>query len=113
MSRPAFLDAHPQLKLLTTRSTSTDHLDLAALHARGVSVARVLHYGETTVAEHTFALILALSRRLREVMNLAQSKRSFSYEATRGFDLCGKDARRRRHGPRWPARRGNGPRLSR
>jgi phosphoglycerate dehydrogenase-like enzyme len=23
-------------------------------------------------------------------MNLAQSKRSFSYEATRGFDLCGK-----------------------
>jgi len=86
----AFLDAHPQLKLLSTRSTSTDHLDLAALQARGVSVACVMHYGETTVAEHTFALILALSRRLREVMNLAQSKRSFSYEATRGFDLSGK-----------------------
>jgi D-lactate dehydrogenase len=85
-----FLDAHPRLKLLTTRSTSTDHLDLTALQARGVTVSRVLHYGETTVAEHTFALILALSRRLREVMNLAQSKRAFSYDATRGFDLCGK-----------------------
>jgi D-lactate dehydrogenase len=88
----AFLDAHPQLKLLSTRSTSTDHLDLAALQDRGVSVACVMHYGETTVAEHTFALILALSRRLREVMNLAQSKRSFSYEATRGFDLSAKQS---------------------
>jgi D-lactate dehydrogenase len=85
-----FLDAHPQLKLVSTRSTSTDHLDLAVLRARSVIVARVVNYGETTVAEHTFALILALSRRLREVMNLAQSKRSFSYEATRGFDLSGK-----------------------
>jgi D-lactate dehydrogenase len=40
------------------------------------------------VAEHTFALILALSRRLREVM--FAPKGNFSYGATRGFDLAGK-----------------------
>src|SRR4029453_5100246 len=50
----AFLAPHAQTQFPRTRSTSTDHLDLAALHARDVSVARVMHYGETTVAEHTF-----------------------------------------------------------
>ena len=61
----AFLDAHPQLRLVTTRSTGTDHLDLAECRRRGVIVTYVPSYGENTVAEHTFALILALSRRLR------------------------------------------------
>lgn len=41
-----------------------DHVDLAACTSRGIAVARVPHDGENTVAEHTFALILALSHRL-------------------------------------------------
>ncbi len=86
----AFLDSHPKLRFLTTRSTSTDHLDPDALRARGVVVSHVPHYGETTVAEHTFALILALSRRLREVMNTQATTKRFSYEDTRGSDLSGK-----------------------
>jgi len=84
-----FLAAHPRLRLLATRSTAADHLPLAACRERGVVVAHVPDYGETTVAEHTFALILALSRRLREVMLGPRSGR-FSYEAARGFDLAGK-----------------------
>jgi D-lactate dehydrogenase len=86
----AFLDERPLLKLVTTRSTSTDHLDLPVLRARSVVASHVEKYSETTVAEHTFALILALSRRLREVMTVPKERRHFSYEATRGFDLCGK-----------------------
>nr|MDQ3623982.1 hydroxyacid dehydrogenase [Verrucomicrobiota bacterium] len=86
----AFLATHPRLQLITTRSTSIDHIDVAACRGRGVTVSHVPYYGETAVTEHTFALILALSRRLRELMALAHSKERFSYQATRGFDLCGK-----------------------
>lgn len=84
-----FLDAHPRLRFVATRSTATDHIDRAACAARGVTVSYVPNYGETTVAEHTFALILALSRRLREVMLKPKNAR-FSYEDTRGFDLAGR-----------------------
>jgi D-lactate dehydrogenase len=84
-----FLAAHPRLRFIATRSTATDHLDLPACRARGVIVAHVPFHAETTVAEHTFALLLALSRRLREVM-LAPKGGRFSYEAARGFELAGK-----------------------
>jgi D-lactate dehydrogenase len=84
-----FLATRPLVRFLATRSTAVDHIDLAACEKRGIVVACVQGYGETTVAEHTFALILALSRRLREVM-LAPKGGRFSYAATRGFDLAGK-----------------------
>ena len=58
------LAALPKLKLLVTRSTGFDHIDLEACAERGIAVANVPTYGENTVAEHTFALLLALSRRL-------------------------------------------------
>jgi D-lactate dehydrogenase len=84
-----FFAPRPRIRCIATRSTAADHIDIAACRARGIVVVRVPDYGETTVAEHTFALILALSRRLREVM-LAPKGGRFSYAATRGFDLAGK-----------------------
>ncbi len=65
---PKFLAAHPRLRLVATRSQAVDHIDIEACRERGVRVANVPNYGDTTVAEHTFALILATSRRLRELM---------------------------------------------
>ena len=85
-----FLRRHPALRLIATRSTGTDHLDLAACRARGVTVCHVPSYGEHTVAEHTFALILTLSRRLREVTVCPSQSRHLSYEATRAIELRGK-----------------------
>jgi D-lactate dehydrogenase len=84
-----FFAAHPRLRFIATRSTAVDHLDMPACRERKIGVANVNDYGFTTVAEHTFALILALSRRLREVM-LAPKGGKFSYAANRGFDLAGK-----------------------
>ena len=52
----------PRVRLVATRSTGFDHVDLRACDERGIAVANVPRYGENTVAEHTFALILALSR---------------------------------------------------
>ena len=86
----AFLDAHPALRLVVTRSTGAEHIDLVACRERGVAVANVPSYGEHTVAEHTFALILALSRRLREVTGELASDGKLSYAAARAFELRGK-----------------------
>ncbi len=84
-----FLVAHPRLRLVCTRSGTIENIDVAACKRHGIAVSYVPSYGDTTVAEHTFALILALSRRLREVMAASQQSR-FSYQGTRGFDLNGK-----------------------
>ena len=54
----------PKLKLTATRSTGYDHIDLAAAKARGITVAYVPTYGENTVAEYAFALLLCLSRKV-------------------------------------------------
>ena len=64
-------------------ATTTSTLPSAAGEA---VVSSVGSYGENTVAEHTFALILALSRKLRESL-AANRNEKFSYEAIRGFDL--------------------------
>lgn len=85
----SFLDDHPILRLIATRSTSCDHIDLDVCEKRGVDVANVGNYGENTVAEHTFALILALARRLRDSERAVRTGR-FSRERLRGFDLRGK-----------------------
>lgn len=84
-----FLAGHPKLRFITSRSTGVDHIDLRACANCGVAVSNVPSYGENTVAEHTFALILALSRRIREALQ-ANVKRNFSFESIRGFDLKNK-----------------------
>jgi len=85
----AFLKARPALRLINSRSTTLDHIDLAACAQRKIEVRNVATYGENTVAEHTFALLLAVSRRLRECYDAVNSGR-FDSENLRGFDLRGK-----------------------
>lgn len=80
----------PHLQMIVTRSRTWDHIDLEACQAAGVQVTNVPSYGDTTVAEHTFALLLALSRRLREAMAYAQKAQHFTYEGARMIDLEGK-----------------------
>ena len=57
-----FLDGLPNLRLIATRSTGVDHIDLQTATARGVGVANVSDYGSVAVAEYTFALLLSLTR---------------------------------------------------
>ena len=79
----------PKLRLIATRSTGFDHIDLAECRRRHVAVANVPSYGENTVAEHTFALILALSRNIHKAY-VKTIKGDFSLEGLQGFDLKGK-----------------------
>jgi len=80
------LEKLPRLKLVTTRSTGFDHIDLDACARRGVTVCNVPFYGENTVAEHTFALILALSRKVHEAFVRVRAG-NYSLDGLRGFDL--------------------------
>ncbi len=83
------LDKLPRLALITTMSTGFDHIDLEECKRRGIAVCHVPAYGEDTVAEHTFALILALSRRIVESVERTREG-VFSCEGLCGFDLHGK-----------------------
>ena len=83
------LEKLPALKLIATRSTGYDHIDIAYCAAHDITVSNVPTYGENTVAEHVFALLLAISHRLREAIERARSGR-FTPEGLVGFDLQGK-----------------------
>jgi D-lactate dehydrogenase len=82
--------ALPNLKLITTLSTGYDHIDLAAAAARGIPVASVPAYGENTVAEFAFTLILALSRKIFETRDRIRVEHKFTNDGLTGFDLAGK-----------------------
>jgi len=60
----AVLDHLPALRMIAVAATGTDNIDLAACRERGIHVANVGDYAVHSVPEHTFALILALSRSL-------------------------------------------------
>lgn len=83
------LDQMPDVKLITTRSTGFDHIDLTACKRRGVTVCNVPTYGENTVAEHAFALILALSRKIFQSYERTEQM-NFDRSGLTGFDLYGK-----------------------
>jgi D-lactate dehydrogenase len=85
----ALLKRLPHVQLVATRSTGFDHIDLRACRQRRVSVANVPSYGENTVAEHTFALILSLSRNVHKAY-VKTIKGDFSLTGLQGFDLKGK-----------------------
>jgi len=84
------LDKFPNLKIIATRSTGFDHIDLVEAKKRGILVCTVPSYGVNTVAEFAFALVLALSRRIYDAYKRVSSTGSFSQEGLRGFDLSGK-----------------------
>jgi D-lactate dehydrogenase len=85
----AVLSRLTRLRLIATRSTGYDHIDMACCAERGIEVANVPHYGENTVAEHVFALLLAISHHIPEAVGRTRQG-DFSQAGLQGFDLCGK-----------------------
>ncbi|MFA9461889.1 hydroxyacid dehydrogenase [Thiohalorhabdus methylotrophus] len=86
---PGVLAALPRLRVVTTRSTGHDHIDLAACRERGITVCNVPSYGENTVAEHVFGLLLTISHNLTEAIDRTR-RGDFSPEGLEGFDLRGR-----------------------
>lgn len=80
------LDRMPNLRMVATRSTGFDHIDLQECERRGITVSNVPYYGENTVAEHAFGLILSLSRKIYKAY-MRTTRLDFSLEGLRGTDL--------------------------
>jgi len=76
----------PKLKLIATRSTGIDHIDQNYCQKKNIIIANVPHYGQNTVAEQAFALILALSRRITEGVDRVRQG-AFSPVGLTGIDL--------------------------
>ncbi len=84
------LDIFPNLKLIASRTTGIDHIDQEATKARQIIVKNVPTYGENTVAEFAFALLLCLSRRILDSATKVKNKGNFSSDGLQGFDIAGK-----------------------
>lgn len=80
------LDKYPNLQLIATRSTGIDHIDLDYCRKRNIEVVHVPKYGEATVAEYTFGLLLNLSRKIIEARNDMKNA-SVHINDYLGFDL--------------------------
>lgn len=77
------------LKFIATRSTGFDHIDLEQCAERDILVANVPTYGENTVAEHVFGLLLTISHNLDKAVDRTR-KGDFSPQGLQGFDLEGR-----------------------
>lgn len=73
-------------EIVACRSTGFDHVDTDAAEELGVDVCNVPGYSANTVAEHTFALILAISRKIYDAINKVKEG-NFTHKGLRGFDL--------------------------
>lgn len=83
------LNKLPNLKMIATRSTGMDHVDLEESKKRKIEVVNVPVYGSETVAEYTFGLMLAITRKIVEAHQSVENG-EFSPEGLTGIDLEGK-----------------------
>ncbi|HZD43017.1 MAG TPA: NAD(P)-dependent oxidoreductase, partial [Methanomicrobiales archaeon] len=83
------LDEMSDLRMIAAMSTGFDHIDIDACKARGITVSNVPSYGENTVAEYAFGLILSLSRKLRPTFRRVE-RGEFSRAGLMGNDIMGK-----------------------
>jgi glycerate dehydrogenase len=65
LSRAA-IEANPALRLVALTATGTNNVDLEAARERGVAVCNIVDYCTASVAQHVFAVLLALTHRIRE-----------------------------------------------
>lgn len=85
----AVLRAMPKLKFIACRSTGYNNIDIVEASKNKIVVSNVPTYGEHTVAEYTFALLLALTRKLVDGIEQARSG-EVNANIVHGRDLNGK-----------------------
>ncbi len=58
------LSKFANLKLIATRSVGFSHIDVEYCKANGIKVVNTPHYGDHTIAEYSFGLLLSLVRKI-------------------------------------------------
>lgn len=82
------LSKFKNLKLILTRSVGYSHIDLDFCKIKGITVLNTPHYGDYTVAEFTFGILLNLIRRICYGVN--ELKQGDMYPETFGMELYSK-----------------------
>lgn len=89
MMDKACLDRLPSLKMIATRSTGIDHIEVDECKKRKILISNVPVYGSNTVAEYAFALLLSVARKI-VVAHQSVENGEFNPEGLTGVDLYGK-----------------------
>ncbi|MDP4038895.1 MAG: NAD(P)-dependent oxidoreductase [bacterium] len=80
------LAAMPKLKMIAARSTGFDNIDTVEAKKRGIKICNVPSYGENTVAEYAFLLLLSITRKLHSTLQ-AMHASQIEHTKLTGFDL--------------------------
>lgn len=83
------LEKLPDLKMIALRHVGFDAIDLAYCRAQGITVCNAPGYGDASIAEHAFALLLDVGKRITESANETR-RGNFDYVPSPGFELFGK-----------------------
>ncbi len=83
----SLIDKMPSLKLISCRSAGFNNVDTAKAKERNIPVVVVPTYGEHTVAEYAFALLLSLSRMIPETIRSVKDNVCVEPRLIRGIDL--------------------------
>ena len=85
------INAAPRLKGIVKYGVGTDAIDIEAATAKGVMVANSPDYGSDTVADHAFALMISLARKI-PTLDRVMRENAWAWPAPEllGVDLAGK-----------------------
>jgi D-lactate dehydrogenase len=83
----AMIDKMPHLKLIACRSAGYNNIAMHKAEERGIKVVVVPSYGEHTVAEYTFALLLSLSRKIPQTIRSLKDGVCLEPKLVRGSDI--------------------------
>ncbi len=84
------IDSCPGLKLISKHGVGVDNIDMEAAKARGVAVTITPGANSTSVAEHAFALLMALAKNLPEVCGKYREIGFGAKNCAPGVELTGK-----------------------
>lgn len=89
VSRPLLAAAGPRLRVIGRAGTGLDSIDCEAAQERGIALVHAPDANTVATAEHTFALLLALARRVPQADSSLKAGR-WDRESLVGFELGGK-----------------------
>lgn len=81
--------ARGETRIIATRCTGFNHIDLEAADELGIKIVRVSNYSPNSVAEFAVGLLLALNRKIHRAYNRTRES-NFSLDGLMGFDLVGR-----------------------